>query len=127
LRAVAALLIVVLLFVWFIVSILKGSDEIQARSEWSVLQNLEVRYRTYPTDRAVLLDKQPPYCAAGVVALEGHARVWILLDAETKPLLKKLPDLNYRLSDDEMAEILRACPVSKEVRIELQNHVAGKM
>jgi hypothetical protein len=123
LRAVATLLIVVLLFVWFIVSILKGSDEIQARSEWSVLQNLEVRYRKYPTDRAVLLDKQPPYCAAGVVALDGHARVWILLDAKTKPLLKKLPDLNYRLSGDEMSEILRACPVSNEVRIELQSHV----
>jgi hypothetical protein len=123
LRAVATLLIVVLLFVWFIVSILKGSDEIQARSEWSVLQNLEVRYRKYPTDRAVLLDKQPPYCAAGVVALDGHARVWILLDAKTKPLLKKLPDLNYRLSGDDMSEILRACPVSNEVRIELQSHV----
>jgi hypothetical protein len=127
LRAVATLLIVVLLFVWFIVSILKGSDEIQARSEWSVLQNLEVRYRKYPTDRAVLLDKQPPYCAAGVVALDGHARVWILLDAKTKPLLKKLPDLNYRLSGDDMSEILRACPVSNDVRIELQSHVADKM
>jgi hypothetical protein len=127
LRAVVALLIVVLLFVWLIVSILKGSDEIQARSEWSVLQNLEVRYRKYPTDRAVLLDKQPPYCAAGVVALDGHARVWILLDAKTKPLLKKLPDLNYRLSGDDMSEILRACPVSNDVRIELQSHVAGKM
>lgn len=124
---VAALLSLVLLFVWFIVSILKGSDEIQARSEWSVLQNLEVRYRKYPTDRAVLLDKQPPYCAAGVVTLDGHARVWILLDAKTKPLLKKLPDLNYRLSDDDMAEILRTCHVSNEVRIELQSHVAGKI
>lgn len=126
-RAVVALLIVVLLFVWFIVSILKGSDEIQARSEWSVLQNLEVRYRKYPTDRAVLLDKQPPYCAAGVVALDGHARVWILLDAKTKPLLKKLPDLNYRLSGDDLLEILRACPVSNDVRIELQSHITGKM
>jgi len=124
---VAALLSLVLLFVWCIVSILKGSDEIQARSEWSVLQNLEVRYRKYPTDRAVLLDKQPPYCAAGVVTLDGHARVWILLDAKTKPLLKKLPDLNYRLSDDDMAEILRTCHVSNEVRIELQSHVAGKI
>jgi hypothetical protein len=121
------LLIVVLLFVWFIVSILKGSDEIQARSEWSVLQNLEVRYRKYPTDRAVLLDKQPPYCAAGVVALDGHARVWILLDAKTKPLLKKLPDLNYRLSGGDMSEILRTCPVSNDVRIELQSHLADKM
>jgi len=114
---------VVLLFVWFIVSILKGSDEIQARSEWSVLQNLEVRYRNYPTDRAVLLDKQPPYCAAGVVSLDGHARVWIMLYAKTNPLLKKLPDLNYRLSGDDMSEILRACPVSNDVRIELQSHV----
>jgi hypothetical protein len=46
-----------------------------------------------------------------------------MLDAKTKPLLKKLPDLNYRLSGDDMSEILRACPVSNDVRIELQSHV----
>jgi hypothetical protein len=127
LRAVAALFIAVLLAVWFIVSILKGSDEIQARPEWSVLQNLEVRYRKNPTDRAVVIEKQPPYCAAGIVALDGHARVWILLDAKSKPLLKKLSDLNYRLSGSDLSEILRACPVSNDARIELQSHVADKM
>ena len=121
------LLIGVFLIAWFIVSILRGSDEIQARSEWSVLQNLEVRYRKNPTDRAVVIEKQPPYCAAGVVALDGHARVWILLDAKTKPALKKLPDLNYRLSDSELSEILRICPISGDVRIELQHHVASKL
>ena len=126
-RAAAVLSVVVFLIAWFIVSILRGSDEIQARSEWSVLQNLEVRYRKNPTDRAVIIEKQPPYCAAGVVALDGRARVWIMLDAKTKPALKKLPDLNYRLSDSELSEILRACPVSGDVRIELQHHVAGKL
>jgi hypothetical protein len=123
----AVLFVVMLLVTWFIVSILKGSDEIQARPEWSVLQNLEVRYRKSPTDRGVVIEKQPPYCAAGIIALDGHARVWILLEAKTKPLLKKLPDLNYRLSGRDLSEILRACPVSSDARIELQNHVADRM
>jgi hypothetical protein len=80
-----------------------------------------------PNDRAVIIERQPPYCAAGVVAFDGHARVWILLDAKSNPLIKKLPDLNYRLSGSDLLAILRACEVSSNVRVELQSHVSNKM
>lgn len=125
-RAGAVLFIMVLLLVWFVVSLLKGSDEIQARSEWSILQNLETRYRKTPTERTVLIEKQQGSCAAGIVAVEGNARVWILLDAKTKPPLKKLSNLNYHLSSSELTDILRACPVSNDVRSELRSHVTHK-
>lgn len=126
-RAAGLLFVVGFLIVWFIVSILKGSDEIQARAEWSVLQNLELRYRKNPSDLAIVIDKQPPYCAVGILSVDGHARIWLLLDGKTKPALKKLSSLDYRVSSSDLAAIFRACPVSNDVRSELHSHVADRM
>jgi hypothetical protein len=49
--------------------------------------------------------------------------VWLLLNAKDAPLVKKLSDINYELSEDEFGRILRFCAVSNEVQLELREHL----
>lgn len=103
---------------------LKGSDELQSKPEWSVLQNLEFRYRTNPIASRLLIEKQDAHCAVGIVSADGQSRVWLLLNAAHEPLVKKLPELEYWLSEAEFTKILGACKINEQVRSELVAHIA---
>lgn len=99
-----------------------GNDELRSAPEWSVLQNLEVRYRGQ-TGLPVIVEKQERHCAAGIWAADRSTRVWILLDARYQPLVKKLPDGKYDLNRDGLKQILDTCQPTAKVLAELQNHL----
>jgi hypothetical protein len=101
-----------------------SNDELGSKPEWSALQSLEVQYRNAPRPAGPLIRKEGPYCAAGLLAVDGKSLVWILLNAEKEPLVKKLPELDYRLSKAEVTQIEEQCGLSQEVRSELESHTS---
>lgn len=103
-----------------------ANDELGSKPEWSVLQSLEVQHRdTAKASSGPLVRKEGTYCAAGLIAVDGASRVWILLNAEKEPLVKKLPDLDYKLSNADMVQIESQCVLSDAVRRELVGHIVG--
>lgn len=109
---------------WYLYATVKGSDELQSKPERSFLQNFEFYYRKHPVDDKLIIEKRPPYCAVGITASDGHSRMWVLLTAKNKPLVKKLPDVDYRVSQQEIDRLSSECSVSNEVAAELRSHLA---
>ncbi len=109
---------------WYLSAIVRGSDELQSKPEWSFLQNFEYYYRQHPVNDTLIIEKKSPYCAAGMIASDGHSRMWVLLAAKNKPLVKKLPDLDYRVTQRDIDRLSSECSVSNEVAAELRSHLA---
>ena len=100
-------------------------DELRSKPEWSYLQRLEFQYRADQV-AGLIVEKNKDYCAVGIPALNKNSRVWMLLNAKYRPLVKKLPDIEYRLAGDNLADILKSCAVSDTVRGELERHMEAR-
>lgn len=99
------------------------SSELAAKPEISLLQGVEFRNRGKSPGNKLLVEKTVGYCSAGIIATDGTTRVWILLRSKQPPLVKKLPDLDYRISQRDIDRLSSECSVSREVFAELRFHL----
>lgn len=102
---------------------LSQSSELAAKPEVSLLQGVEFRNRGKSPGVRLLVDKRGDYCSAGILATDGKTRVWILLRSTEPPFVKKLPDLDYRITQQEIDRLGSECSVSNEVAAELRSHL----
>jgi hypothetical protein len=102
---------------------LSGSPELAAKPEISLLQSVEFRNRGKFPDVRLIVDKNGAYCSAGIISADGKSRVWILLRSTQPPMLKKLPNLDYRITQQEIDRLTNECIVSNEVSAELRSHI----
>jgi hypothetical protein len=103
----------------------RGASELAAKPEISLLQGVEFRNRGKSQSTQLLVEKTDDYCSAGIIATDGMTRVWILLNSKQPPLVKKLPDLDYRISQGDIDRVGSQCSVSREVLAELTSHLAS--
>jgi hypothetical protein len=104
-------------------NVLGQSPELAAKPELSLLQGVECRNRGKSPEVRLLVDKSSDYCSAGIIATDGKTRVWILLRSTQPPLVKKLPNLDYRITQQEIDQLSSECSVSNEVAAELRSHL----
>jgi hypothetical protein len=103
----------------------RGASELAAKPEISLLQGVEFRNRGKSPGTKLLVEKTDGYCSAGIIATDGATRVWILLSSKQPPLVKKLPDLGYRIPQGDIDRLGSECSVSKEVLAELNSHLVS--
>jgi hypothetical protein len=107
---------------WLIVELDLLNWNFRSPREWSVLQAAESRYRD-------VLDAETPAIvsfgegknqlnAARFKSSQG-ARVWVLLDAQSAPLYKRLPEVELSLTFTEFRSIEERAKMSNVVRSEL--------
>jgi hypothetical protein len=102
---------------------LSQSSELTAKPEISLLQGVEFRNRGKSPEVHLMLEKSGDYCSAGIIAIDGKTRVWILLRSTQPPMVKKMPDLDYRITRQELDRLSSECSVSNEVSTELRSHL----
>lgn len=103
---------------------ISNSDELQSKREWSVLQNLEVRYRDDQAKKVIMSKADAEYCAAGILADDGETRVWILANARYNPLVKILPNVPFHLSPESLSDITNGCGPTTQVLMELRSRLS---
>jgi hypothetical protein len=105
---------------------LEADSELAAKPEISLLQGIEFRNRGKAPGVRLLVEKSGSYCSAGILSTDGMTRVWILLHSTQPPLVKKLPNVDYRITQQEIKRLSFECPVSNEVAAELRSHLAPR-
>ncbi len=102
-----------------------GSDEIQSKPEWSMLQNLEFQYRDRSIGSEPIFVRRNGYCAIGVPSKVGGNTVWLLADAKHEPLVKYLPEVDHEITASQFNAIEAECALSVAVREHLKRRVNG--
>jgi len=105
-------------------------DDSGEKTEWSVLQTLEVSNRGKVFDEKFRIEKLNVggkiYLAVGVMPRIGNDATWILLNPESKSGVKQLPKVDYELSLDEFNLISLNKEINPVVLEELKKHVKTK-
>lgn len=101
-----------------------GRESLLDKREWSILQALEFRRRGAPiTGIEFTTDEDYKIiCLPGV----SGGRVWIMLNPKRPPYYKQLPQEDYTLSEDQLAEILRTQQPISTVEECLSSHARRK-
>jgi hypothetical protein len=97
-------------------------NDAQSKVEWSILQKVEHEDRFAALVGSAVVVESDGYHLLRVEAENGRGHVWIMLDAKHEPLVKRLPDLPYRIDVKDSAKVLSSGVASMAVRIELTMH-----
>ena len=101
-------------------TVLKNSDEIQSKREWSILQVLRHRYQEEQLNTRIIIEQLDEFYAAGILSDDDNSsRVWILLNPNHLPLIKELPSQNYHIRENELEHILSEAEVSDAIETHL--------
>lgn len=102
---------------------LRSSEELSGKREYSVLQALELKYRGQYMAKRLLIERREGFCAVGILSSSGATRVWILLDPESKPYEKEMPERAYRISRGELDWLKTQCEINAVVLHSLEKHI----
>jgi hypothetical protein len=100
----------------YLLYLVKSSDEIQSKREWSILQSLELKYRDRPLQDGVFVDQIDEFTAAAIRSDDGKTRVWVLLNPKHEPLIKHLPNMAFTLTPDELHQLESSYEIKPIVR-----------
>lgn len=104
--------------------LLKQSDELGSKPEYSFLQALAVQNRGMPVDDHLIMKQHNGHCAVGIPASSGKGRVWVLLNPKYKPYEKEMPTgEDYRISRDGLNWLKQQCEIKELVVRSLEEHV----
>jgi hypothetical protein len=100
-----------------------GSGSPGDKSEWSLLQSLELQYRgKIPTSSE--LTAFDGYDLMAVSSADGKARIWIMLWPKSTPFYKQMPAGNFEIRRDLWNQLQRRHIASSTVLSVLQSHLA---
>jgi len=94
---------------------ISNSDDIQSKREWSILQELEYKYRDNSLTQRCIIENIQEYYAVGTMSDDSKSRVWLLLNPKYKPYIKFLPKKKYRFFPTDIELILRMAPVDDKM------------
>ena len=94
------------------------------KTEWSVLQGVELGNRNIPTI-APVFKVVGAYEVLGVRGLRGE-NVWIMLKPTAPPFYKQIPSGNYDISKAFVDSLVREHRLSYTVEQVLESHVNAK-
>lgn len=103
--------------------LLKRSNELGSKPEYSILQVLEVQNRATPITDRLLVKRRNEYYVVGIPASNGKQWVWVLLNPKYRPFVKELPAESYRITHDQLGSLRRECEVTDPVVKTLEKHL----
>ena len=98
-----------------------GRESFGDKHESSILESLEARHHGSAIS-AVEFTQHNDYCIACVPGLNGE-RVWIILNPQSPPYYKQMPQADYALSEDQYLQIVRTQRPISTVDECLSSHV----
>ena len=105
--------------------LISGCDEIGSKSEYSILQNIELQNRQNIISK-VELKTSGEYTVAGFRADNDKKNVWILLNAKYAPYYKQIPQNRFSLTAEELEKIRETSNVSSTVIAVLETRISNK-
>ncbi len=104
--------------------LLKQSNELGSKPEYSFLQAIAVQDRNAPAEGGLIIKRHNRYCAVGIPAADGKDRVWVLLNPKYRPYEKEMPSgEDYRISRDNLDSLKKQCKITDPVVHLLESHL----
>ena len=98
-----------------------GRESLGDKREWSILQVLEYRSRGTPIS-GLEFSQHEEYRIVALPAVTG-GRTWIMLNPQSPPYYKQMPQTNYTLTEDQYQQIVRTHHPTSTVEECLSSHV----
>lgn len=106
--------------IWALYVGISSDVELANKEEWSILQDLESKYRDNNSEPNTILVKNHAgtgYDLAGMKDSKTSKRIWILTNSKISPKIKLMPEVSeINLSDQQEELILRSLDVNYEVK-----------
>ena len=111
---------------WFLHSTCTGDGRESSRdkTEWSILQALEATHRDSAISTVEFTERDGCRIIC-LPALDG-SRTWIMLNPQSPPYYKQMPQTEYTLSEDQYSQIVRDHSPISTVELCLSSHVRRK-
>jgi hypothetical protein len=98
-----------------------GRESFGDKHEWSILQVLE--YRSRGTSISGLeFSQHEKYRIVALPAVTGE-RMWIMLNPQSPPYYKQMPQTNYTLTEGQYQQIVRTQHPTATVEVCLSSHL----